>query len=177
MASSRFSVDGLAELDKLLKSLPVRIEKNVLKGALRAGQKVMLQGAKSHLNEVTKRDSGALENSLRIRFARRSEGYGWVRSYLVAGDRHAFYSHMVEFGTASFYSGSGETVGAPYVIAPKVKKSLFFGGQARKAVVHPGIKPKPFMRPALDEQAESSIRAMTEYLRRRIPKELQKAGV
>ena len=34
MASSRFSVDGLAELDKLLKSLPVRIEKNVLKGVI-----------------------------------------------------------------------------------------------------------------------------------------------
>ena len=66
MVSNQFAVGGLAELDQLMKSLPAKIEKNVLKGALRAGQKVMLQGAKNHLSEVTKRDSGALENSLRI---------------------------------------------------------------------------------------------------------------
>jgi hypothetical protein len=82
---------------------------------------------------------------------------------------------MVEFGTASFYSGAGKTIGAPYVIAPQVKKSLFFGGVAKEAVLHPGIKPKPFMRPAMDEQAENSLKAMIQYMQKRIPKELQKA--
>ena len=175
MVSNQFAVGGLAELDQLMKSLPAKIEKNVLKGALRAGQKVMLQGAKNHLSEVTKRDSGALENILRIRLARKAERFGWVRSYLVAGDKYAFYSHMVEFGTASFYSGAGKTVGAPYVIAAQAKKSLFFGGEAKEVVLHPGIKPKPFMRPAMDEQAENSLKAMIQFMQKRIPKELQKA--
>lgn len=175
MGSNQFEVKGLAELDHLLKSLPVKIERNVVKGALRAGQKVMLEGAQGQLSEVTKRDSGSLENSLKIRFARRSERLGWVRSFLVAGDKHAFYAHMVEFGTAAFYTGKGQTVGSPYLIRPNVKKSLFFGGEAIEAVVHPGIKPKPFMRQSLDMYSEASFNAIVNYMQKRIPKELKKA--
>ena len=143
MVSNQFAVGGLAELDQLMKSLPAKIEKNVLKGALRAGQKVMLQGAKNHLSEVTKRDSGALENSLRIRFARKAERFGWVRSYLVAGDKYAFYSHMVEFGTASFYSGAGKTVGAPYVIAAQAKRVCSLAARRKRSSCTLASSPSP----------------------------------
>jgi HK97 gp10 family phage protein len=177
MGSNRFEVKGLSELDQMLKTLPVKIEKNVVRGALRAGQKIMLQGAQRQLSEVTKQDSGALENSLKIRIARRNERFGWVRSFLIAGDEHAYYSHMIEFGTASFYTGKGNSVGSSYLIKPNVKKSLFFGGKAKEAVVHPGIKPKPFMRQSVDLYSEASLNAIVGYMEKRIPKELKKAGI
>jgi len=43
--------------------------------------------------------------------------------------------------------------------------------------MHPGIRPKPFMRPAVDEKFDTAINAVAEYLRKRIPKEMTKAGI
>lgn len=177
MASSEVEIKGLSEFHKLMSQLPVRIEKNITKGMLRAGQKVMMAGTKNLLNDVTKRDSGALEKSIRIRFARKSEKYGWVRSYLIAGNKDAFYSHMIEFGTASYYTGSGESVGRPYEIKAGKAASLFFGGKAVEKVMHKGIKPRPFMRPAADMYSAASIDAMVAYVQKRIPKEIKKAGL
>jgi len=41
-------------------------------------------------------------------------------------------------------------------------------------VTHPGIKPKPFMRPAVDNYTEAALNAVFNYLQKRIPKEVLK---
>ena len=178
MASeSSVEIKGLAELDKLLKELPVKIERNVIRGALRAGQKQMQDAAKARLRQNGSIKTGALERSIRIRFKRKSERYGWVRSYLIAGNKEAWYSHLIEYGTGSFYSGQGNSKKQPYEIKPKNRKSLFFAGIARKLIIHPGIQPKPFMRPAWDATNQQSIDSIAEYIRTRLPKEIKKAGL
>jgi HK97 gp10 family phage protein len=169
-------VSGLSELDAILKSLPAKVEGNVMRGALRAGQVVLLKAAQDALVSQGAVDSGALLKSLRIRQAVRSKKFGWVRVNLIAGNKEAWYSHLVEYGTASYYSGQGRTVGKPYKIKPKKSGALLFGGKVREEVTHPGIRPRPFMRRAVDGSSKAAIEATVAYIRRRLPKEVAKAG-
>ena len=152
-------INGLEELQKMLDQLPVNVEKKVVRGALRAGQKVVLDQAKATIHNV----SGELANSLRI--STRAGKDGKISSRVVAGNKTAFYAHMVEFGTAK------------HLIKPKSRKSMVIAGMMREVVNHPGAKKKPFMRPAADAAAHENSEAITafkKYLARRINKEMAK---
>lgn len=196
MATELTNVTGLKELDDLLKSLPAKIEGNVMAGALRAGQMVLLKGAQEELRAAGAVDSGALLRSLRVRLQTRSKKYGWVRVNLIAGDKTAWYSHLVEYGTASYYTGKGRSVRRPYVITASdnqgkrfgskekrrinhgsAAQALYFQGKMVEKVIHPGAKPKPFMRRAIDKHQQAALSATVAYLRKRIPKEITKAGL
>lgn len=149
---------GLADLQAMLDQLPANIEKKLMRSALRAGQKVVLEQAKFSIHNV----SGALAKSLRISTSARG---GVVKATVKAGDKKAFYAHMVEFGTAAHF------------IKPKSAKSLFFAGVMKEGVDHPGARKSPFMRPALDAQASNespAFQAVAAYLVPRITKELAK---
>ena len=67
---------------------------------------------------------------------------------IVAGVDYAMYQ---EFGTAS----RGEFHGAPYTITPKNAQFLVFYVNGKrvvtKKVTHPGIKARPYLRPAVKE--------------------------
>ncbi len=174
---TQVTISGLKELDQMLKTLPVNIERNVLRGAMRAGQNVLAGAVKQNLRSNRSIDTGELERSVRVRFKRKSEKFGWVRAFVFAGNQKAYYSHWVEFGTASYYEGNGRTVGAAYEITPKVAGSLFLGGLFAESVIHPGIKPKSFMRTAYDSHPDAALDAMATYMQTRIPKEIKKAGI
>lgn len=155
-------VSGLADLQKALDQLPVKIERNIMRGAMRAGSKVMAEEAKQQVPV----DSGDLRNSIKVTTRARR---GQVSATVRAGDKKAFYAHMVEFGTA-----------AHLIPKPSRKKSseriaLFFGGKVVSKVQHPGTRPQPFMRPAFDKSTQAAIAAMAEYVRTRLAKEAAKA--
>jgi len=173
---STVNVLGLKELDELLKTLPVKIESNVVRGAMRAGQTVIASTVKKTLVANDNIRTGALLKSVRIRFVRKSEKkYGWVRANLIAGNKEAWYAHLIEFGTGSYYTGTGsKSKKQPYEIRPKNKKSLFFAGVMREVIVHPGIKPQSFMRSAFDSSSDRAIHAFADYIRTRLPKEINK---
>jgi len=167
-------VQGLAELDAKLKSLPTRVEVNILRGAVRAGQKVIETKAES-LVPVRK---GELKKSVRVRTDFRAQRRGFVRADVVAGNSSAWYAGLIEFGTGPFYSGPGiSSKRAPYQIKPvKREGALYFGGIIREAVTHPGIRPQPYMRPAAELLDGPALDAFVGYVQRRLPKELAKAG-
>ena len=189
-SSQNIEITGLKELNDVLKSLPEKIEKNVMRGALRAGQKVMLDGAKAKVGSVTKKDTGLLEKSLRIRFNRKSGKFNWIRSYLIAGDKDAYYSHMVEFGTVAHWITIKKEARLSRMTRRGPKKygisthnemlkngSLVIGKNfVGASVAHPGSKEKPFMRRTFDSYSNAAMSASVEYLRKRIPKELKKAS-
>lgn len=154
MANETF-IAGLAELDKILKTLPAKIEARVLRGAVRAGAKQFEEEAKS----LVPVRSGDLRKSIRVTTRSRR---GEVKATVTAGNKEAFYAYMVEFGTSQHF------------IKPKNRKSLFFAGLAKETVDHPGATPKPFMRPALDRGERPAIDAAVAYIRRRLPKEVAK---
>jgi HK97 gp10 family phage protein len=168
MASS-VEIRGLAELHKALQELPVKIERNVLRGGLRAGAKVMeAEAARLCPEGLPTMDSvkrgarlGELKRSIRVTL-RASKST--VRAKLSAGNKVAWYAHLVEFGTARHW------------IKPKSRKSLFVAGLFKEVIDHPGARPKPFMRPAFDGKWRAAIDAMADYIRTRLPKEFKKAG-
>lgn len=176
MANSQVNVTGLKELDALLKTLPANIQKNVMRGAIRAGLNEIGGIAKEVLTSSGHVKSGDLRKSIRVSFKRKSEKLGWMRGHLLAGDKKAWYSHIIEFGSGSFYAGTGTgSVKAPYEIKARTRKSLFFGGKMRESVIHPGVRPSPFMRPAMDSGQTRAIDRFAEYVAKRLPKEIQKA--
>lgn len=151
------TVTGLADLQKFLDALPAKMERNILRGAMRAGAKVQLARAKELVPaETTGPHPGALRDSLRIKTSARGSV---VKASVTAGGKKAFWASWVEFGTAAHF------------IKPKNKKSLFFAGIAREVINHPGAKPKPYMRPALDATVTAAVAAVGLYIRSRLTKE------
>lgn len=154
-------VKGLAELQKALDTLPAKIQKNVLRGALRAGVKTIIPLAKANIHNV----SGELARTLDARgaigtktkggtvIARLRAGTGLGRK----GTEPANLPLWLEFGTA-----------AHRIVASKAK-TLFFGIFA-KATQHPGARPKPFMRPAIDAGAAGAVVAAANYMKERLSK-------
>lgn len=141
-------VKGLADLQKFLDTLTPRLEKNVMRSALRAGAKVIQ--AQAIANVPVK--SGELRKSIKITTrARGGRITASVRTKL-------FYGRFVEFGTAA------------HNIAAK-RGWLSFGGIFARSVQHPGAKPHPFLRPALDAMASAAVVAVGEQVKKRLTKE------
>lgn len=176
MANELVNVKGLKELDEVLKTLPAQIQQNVMRGAIRAGLNEIKSIAQDNLTANDNVMTGALRKSIKVTFSRTSTRYGWMRGHLKAGDKKAWYSHIIEFGSGSYYTGTGpKSKRKPYEIRPRNHKSLFFAGLMREVIVHPGVKPTPFMRPAMDAGHKRAIERFAEYFSKRLPKEVKKA--
>jgi len=161
---SETTVKGLADLQRMLDTLPAKIEANIMRGAMRAGAKVMQDEAKALCpvgppNEKNARlyggRAGLLRDSIRIKTKLRN---GTVTATVVAGGKDkkggdAYYAHFVEYGTK------------PHVIRARNGKLLAIGVPV---VQHPGTRPKPFMRPALDKNVQASVQAAADYIRKRL---------
>ena len=148
-------VKGLQELDKFLQELPVRLEKNVLRGALRAGAKVIQQEAKLNINSV----SGETAASIKVR----SNAQGGKVTASVYS--RYFVAPFLEWGTR------------PHTITAQLGGALAFGGSLRWSVEHPGIAPygskttigpHAFLRPALDLRAQDAVVEVGIYMRARL---------
>lgn len=150
MAGSEVNVKGLKELAAFLQTLPVRIEKNVLRGALRAGMSVVKPVAQQGVHSI----SGKLAKGLKV--GTRAKG-STVTANLKATGPHAFVAHMLEM-----------TGARPHQITPKVAAALSIGGRAYRSVSHPGFSKKPFLRPSLDRQARAAVIAAAEYMKLRL---------
>lgn len=152
---SDVQIKGLAELQKALDQLPAKIEANIMRAALRAGAKVIANEARQNVNSV----SGDLAASVRFG-AKIDRRDGRVEAYIRAGGKakksgkNAFYAHMVERGTAA------------HIIKARPPNKMLAIGYAQ--VQHPGSRKKPFMRPAMDTQAQSAVAAVGEYIRGRL---------
>ncbi len=146
---SEVRVKGLADLNKFLQQLPAKMEQNVMRGALRAGANVVMAEAKANVPV----DSGQLRDGLKVSTSSRR---GRVTAKVKATGKHAFIAPWLEYGTAA------------HKITAKKGKGLFFGGLFVKGVQHPGSRPKPFMRPALDGRAQDAVVAAAQYMKRRL---------
>lgn len=149
--SDLVNVKGLAELQKFLDQLTPKIEANIMRGALRAGMNTVKPLAQARIHSV----SGELARGLKVGTRRRGSV---VTANLKATGPHRFVAHLVEFGTK------------PHNISARVESWLSFGGIFAKSVAHPGARPKPFMRPALDGQAQAAVVAAGEYIKKRLTK-------
>jgi HK97 gp10 family phage protein len=152
-----FKITGGKELAQALEQLPTKIQRNIMRSALAAGAKVIMREAKQNTPVMF----GDLKDSLRV--STRLRGMK-ATADVKAGNTDAWYGHFIEFGTAA------------HTIKPKNRGNLKFRGANGQAVYsngvnHPGIKAKPFMRPALDSKAKEAIIATGNKIRQRLTKQ------
>lgn len=139
------TVKGLADIQALLNTLPAKLEANLMRAALRAAAKPVLESAKENVAVA----SGELRDGLKISTRRRG---GTVSATVKASGPHAHIAPWIEYGTQ------------PHIIPGP----LSFGGIVISAAQHPGTSARPFMRPAMDANVQAAVMAAGEYLKRKL---------
>jgi HK97 gp10 family phage protein len=143
-------IRGGRELNDFLQQLTPKIEKNIMRAAMRAGANVFLREARANIPVV----EGDLRKSARV--STKSKG-GRVSASLKLGGKKAPHAHLVEFGTK------------PHEIKPKnTSGALAINGTFVRVVHHPGARPHPIMRPAFDSQSGVAIEAVAAKIRERL---------
>ena len=168
MADREIKVTGLAQLQALLDTLPPKLELNVMRGALRAGAKLIMVQAQANVPVGAPSSSGAakygdyagaLRDSIHI-------GTKISRPYVMA---RVIVGGKTKTGADVWYANIIEFTGAvPHTISAKGKAALSIGGLLFQSVHHPGMKAHPFLRPALDSQGEPAVIAAAEYMKKRL---------
>lgn len=149
---SEIHVRGLADLQKFLDQLPAKLETNVMRGALRAGANVIKNEAKQNAPV----QDGDLKASIRVS-ARIDRQRGAVVASVKAGDKKAWYAHIIEFTGAKAHK-----------IYARKGSALAFAGGRYSSVNHPGMQARPFLRPALDARAQDAVVAAGNYIKQRL---------
>lgn len=174
---SDIRVNGLADLQKFLDQLPGKIQDNIMRGALRAGTKVIKNKAILNINSQSGDLAGGLKISTRIK-------NGIVKSVLAAQGISGYKAMWVEYGTKPhLISVQEDEKKINYRLSAKRgkkvlesmttvnRKVLQIGNNFVGPVIkHPGSKPHPFLRPALDSGANEAIIAAAEYIKMRLEK-------
>lgn len=160
--AAEFKVKGLRELQTLLDTLPDKLQKNVMRSALRKGAAVIHQDAKQRapVGDPNIRNiqqyggyKGALRDSLRVSTGIKRGGI--VTASVKAGGKSkrgadVYYARWIEYGVAAHGVKRGDK------------------GVKTGTDLHPGFPPIPFMRPALDSKAYAATTAIAEHIKSRL---------
>lgn len=150
------NVTGLKELQAFLDELPAKMEQNIMRSALRAGANVVKVEAQQQLASNGNVKTGVLSKGLKVSTRAKR---GVVTASVKAKGKHGYIAHWIEHGTAA------------HTISGKKGKALGFAGGVFKSVRHPGIKAKPFLRPALDGKSGAALVAVGEAIKKRLTKQ------
>lgn len=172
MTNDTVHVKGLADLARFLDELPAKVQRNVMRGALRAGAAVILPAARANIRP----DTGALADSLKV--GTRARG-GTVTA--TVGSRY-YTARWVEYGTRQHWI-TVRSDAAPKRSTRRGLRNIAVGTLNEMAyrgslvigqhfvgfsVVHPGAQARPFLRPALDTQAGVAVVAIGNYIKDRL---------
>jgi HK97 gp10 family phage protein len=177
-------IRGASDLKAFMESLPAKVEANVMRSAMRAGANVVAQEARARVPVNT----GRLRESIRVTTGRKG---GKVYATVKAGGQdtrkrvvttgggklkvrydNAYYAQWVEYGTAA------HKIGVKYAKAlalrPNKRASLGFAKRLMRSgilvegVNHPGARPRPFLRPAIDTKYAQAVQTTAEAIRKRL---------
>ena len=157
MIETTFNVKGFKELDEALKQFPIKLQRNILRNATRAGAKVIQKAAIAMAPVKT----GQLAKGIKVNAGSKRKGQ-YAVTYKVGLTKEAWYGRLVEMGAGA------------HIIEIKSKKALTIGDKVVGTEIHhPGIMHrKPFMRPAIDNYADQAITAIKNKLIQGIEKNL-----
>lgn len=154
-------VKGFKELQKKLKNMGADID-NLLVEAVADGAAVVARAAQENSRKggnFPHRVSGTLYRSIRIQDTRKFPS----RVEVDVGTALE-YAKFLEYGT-----GIHGPKNKAYIIRPRKKRMLAWkqGGNVimAKKVIHPGMPPRPFLRPALDENTAEIERAISNKIK------------
>ena len=157
-------LSGLKELEKALDEVGKAVGEKVLRGALRDAAKPMLEAAKAkapaaeqaYWAEKGRRVApGRLKEAIRIRTKiNRGKNTAWafVGTRATGKYKDVYYARFAEFGTKPHYLGKGAK-----------RRSGSTRGR-----MHPGARPHPFLRPALDENEAAFYNLFKQRIQHRL---------
>ena len=165
------TLKGGPELLRFLDELPKNLERNVIRGGLRAGAKVIQQQAKANVPVKT----GQLKRAIGI--GTRTDG-SRLSSYVKLRGSGSYLGLFIEYGVAPHLISvadedrpvrKGRKVGIGTINKMVKRGSLIIGGNfVGPMVMHPGHAAKPFLRPALDQKGAEAVNAVGAYIAHRI---------
>ena len=129
-----------------LKDFPVKVEANVIRGAVRAAAAFMGKV----VAPLIPRRTGALAATLRVS-TRVTKGAAVAKLKVGNAKKGVFYAGMVMGGTK------------PHLIQSKTGGGLSFGGLVRRTVRHPGAKAQPFMNEGDAAGRDGALKAAFDY--------------
>ena len=158
------TVRGKAEARHFIAGIPGEMKK-VLRGAGRAGAKVIVEEAKARSisqdvdDAIVTKTSG---NDDRI-VVKITVKPGWARSVAIWQE----YSTSPHFISVADSQRMGMSIGR--VNKSLNPKSLMIGGKfVGETVFHPGARAHPFLRPALDTKEAEAVAAAQSYINARV---------
>ncbi len=166
------TVKGREGVRAYFEQIPEALEKKVLRGAAKAGATVIAEEAK------TRSISDEVSDAVKVS-TRQTEPGRVVSKIQVKGDG-AFIAPWLEYGTEPHFitvdesqrDGRGIKRVNQQLRDSGGNASLVIGGKFVGATVfHPGARPYPFLRPALDTKEAEAIKAAQTYINTRLAKE------
>lgn len=130
----KFEFVGVGDLAKKLQELDTKMTKQVLSAAAKAGATLIRDRAR----QLVPVDTGYLAR--RGITARRTKRKKHYVEYSVGYTKKGFYGRFLELGTQAHNIGKSAKIGYRYTGA-----------------MHPGIRPRPHLRPAFDEKKAEAV--------------------
>lgn len=152
MADLQLELRGFNEIKRTLALLPERLQRNYLRGGVRAALAVLAKEAR----QQAPADTGELKRSIRTS-TRAFYGGRLLTGKVKVSGRRARHAHLVEFGTR------------PHRIAVRTARVLAVGpGVFAKEVQHPGAKARPYMGTAVERKSSAAHDAFEIYVHTRL---------
>lgn len=145
-------IDGIDRIDAALREVPLKLARNIMRGALRAAGKVIADQVK----ETVPVRRGALRDSVKVSSRIKD---GMPKAAVKFGNRKAFYARFIERGTKA------------HEIRPAGAKSLYFAGIYDEIVRHPGAEARRTVQRAVDTRREDATAALIAYAQKRLANE------
>jgi len=158
------TVRGRSEVRRFIARLPSEIETKLLRGAGRAAANVIA-------DEATERCiSSEVRGAIKVRVG---SGEGRVTAKVQVKGKGAYIAPWLEYGTDPHFISVDESQRNGMSIGRindqhKAGSLVINGNFVGKMVLHPGAKPHPFLRPALDIKAGEAIAAAQGYINARV---------
>lgn len=158
------SVRGKSDVRAFIAVIPEQLTTRVLRGAGRAAANVIANEAKDR--SISDEVSGAIKVATSVTD-------GLIIAKVQVKGRGAYIAPWLEYGTDPHFISVDERQREGKSVARinrDVKEgSLVIGGQfVGSTVWHPGARPNPFLRPALDIKEADAIRAAQQYISSRV---------
>lgn len=172
------NVDGFKELEQALENVGESVSAKALRGALRSGGNIVKRSIERNISANFDSDTGQLGESVR------------AKSTLNKKQNHNIYDAAVYVGVynvRAVQAAAGKDIPAsviaywleagvkPHDLNAKSKRSRGKVGEGSNNF-HPGIAPKPFIRPALFNNEDRVISSTRADLKKRIERAAKKAA-
>jgi len=146
--------------------LPAELERKVLRGAGRVAANVVADEARER--SISAEVSAAVKVKV-------GAADGRIVAKVQVKGRGAYIAPWLEYGTSAHFISVDETqrqgMSVGKINQAHKKGSLVIGGNfVGSTILHPGARPHPFLRPALDMKGDAAVAAAQTYINSRVRK-------